>query len=67
MLADVAERKERIRTEARRGGPRRPAGGILEDEALLDQVTNLVECPPRCSAASSSATWTSRPRCWSRR
>src|SRR5262249_16268994 len=44
VLADVARRKERIRTEAAEAA--RGAGGrIREDEALLDQVTELVEWP----------------------
>jgi len=44
VLADVSVRKERIRTEAAEAA--RTAGGrIREDEALLDQVTELVEWP----------------------
>ena len=44
VLADVSLRKERIRTEAAEAA--RTAGGrIREDEALLDQVTELVEWP----------------------
>src|SRR5262249_17064236 len=44
VLADVARRKERIRTGAAEAA--RTAGGrIREDEALLDQVTELVEWP----------------------
>ena len=44
VLADVSRRKERIRTEAAEAA--RTAGGrVREDEALLDQVTELVEWP----------------------
>src|SRR5262249_24907042 len=44
VLADVARRKERIRSGAAEAA--RTAGGrIREDEALLDQVTELVEWP----------------------
>jgi glycyl-tRNA synthetase beta chain len=44
VLAEVGRRKEQIRTEAAQAASR--AGGrILEDEALLDQVTELVEWP----------------------
>jgi glycyl-tRNA synthetase beta chain len=44
VLADVARRKERIRTEAAQAA-RTVGGRIREDEALLDQVTELVEWP----------------------
>ena len=44
VLADVARRKERIRTEAA-GAARKAGGRIREDDALLDQVTQLVEWP----------------------
>src|SRR5262245_48610315 len=44
VLAEVGRRKERIRTEAAQVAAR--AGGrIRDDEALLDQVTELVEWP----------------------
>ncbi|HEY3585834.1 MAG TPA: glycine--tRNA ligase subunit beta, partial [Myxococcaceae bacterium] len=44
VLADVTRRKDRIRAEATEAA--RSAGGrIREDEALLDQVTELVEWP----------------------
>ena len=44
VLADVARRKERIRSEVAEAA-RRVGGRIGEDEALLDQVTQLVEWP----------------------
>ncbi len=44
VLAEVAVRKERIRSEASEAA-RRAGGRIREDEALLDQVTELVEWP----------------------
>ncbi|HEY1416451.1 MAG TPA: glycine--tRNA ligase subunit beta, partial [Myxococcaceae bacterium] len=44
VMADVARRKERIRTEATEAA-RKVGGQIREDEALLDQVTELVEWP----------------------
>ncbi|HVP59375.1 MAG TPA: glycine--tRNA ligase subunit beta [Myxococcaceae bacterium] len=44
VLADVGTRKERIRREADEAA-RRAGGRIREDQALLDQVTELVEWP----------------------
>ena len=44
VQADVARRKERIRSEAVEAA-RKVGGRIREDEALLDQVTQLVEWP----------------------
>jgi len=44
VMADVARRKERIRGEAAEAA-RKVGGRIREDEALLDQVTELVEWP----------------------
>ncbi len=67
VLAAVEARKERIRTEvsaaaARAGGPRPRGPGAPRPGHRAGGVAQ-----PRCSAASRSATWTSRPRCWSRR
>src|SRR5215468_9286598 len=42
VMADVARRKERIRTAAAEAA-RKAGGRIRDDEALLDQVTELVE------------------------
>src|SRR5262249_19505096 len=44
VLPEVARRKERVRAEAAEAA-RRAGGRIREDEALLDQVTELVEWP----------------------
>ncbi len=44
VLADVGTRKEQIRSEAAEAA-RRAGGRIREDQALLDQVTELVEWP----------------------
>ncbi|HZJ55695.1 MAG TPA: glycine--tRNA ligase subunit beta [Myxococcaceae bacterium] len=44
VLADVTRRKERIRTEVAEAA-RKAGGRIRDDEALLDQVTELVEWP----------------------
>jgi len=44
VLAEVGRRKERIRTEATEAA-RKAGGRIRDDEALLDEVTELVEWP----------------------
>ncbi len=51
-----------------RAAASKAGGKLLEDEALLDQVTNLVELPnPVVGHASTRATSICRPRCWCRR
>ncbi len=45
VVADFAERRELIRAGVNRGGARRAAAPRLIDEALLDEVTALVEWP----------------------
>jgi glycyl-tRNA synthetase beta chain len=44
VMAEVARRKERIRTEAAEAA-RQAGGRIRDDQALLDEVTELVEWP----------------------
>jgi glycyl-tRNA synthetase beta chain len=44
VMTEVARRKERIRTEAAEAA-RKAGGRLRDDEALLDEVTQLVEWP----------------------